>query len=38
LPLEPSARGGIYAPLVFGAISAIVGAVLLSFFLLAGFS
>jgi hypothetical protein len=36
--LEPSARDGTYAPLVFGAISAIVGAALLSFFLLAGFS
>jgi hypothetical protein len=36
--LEPSARGGTYAPLVFGAISAVVGGVLLSFFLLVGFS
>jgi hypothetical protein len=36
--LEPSARGGTYAPLVFGAISAVVGAVLLSFFLSVGFS
>jgi hypothetical protein len=36
--LEPSARGGTCAPLVFGAISAVVGAVLLSFFLSVGFS
>jgi hypothetical protein len=36
--LEPSARSGTYAPLVFGAIGAVVGAALLSFFLLAGFS
>ena len=35
--LEPSARAGTYAPLVFGTISAIVGAALLSVFLSVGF-
>ncbi len=36
--LEPSARGGTYAPLVFAAIGAVVGAALLSVFLFVGFS
>ncbi|MBR0826297.1 DUF3592 domain-containing protein [Bradyrhizobium manausense] len=36
--LEPGGRQGSFAPLVFGAISAAVGAVLLVFFLRAGFS
>jgi len=36
--LDPGGRAGSFAPLVFGAISAVVGATLLSFFLLVGFS
>lgn len=36
--LEPDGRQGSFAPLVFGAISAAVGAVLLAFFLRFGFS
>ena len=36
--LEPSSQGGTFAPLVFGAIAAVVGSVLLWFFLAIGFS
>jgi hypothetical protein len=36
--LEPSSQGGTFAPLVFAAIAAVVGSVLLWFFLAVGFA
>jgi uncharacterized integral membrane protein len=36
--LEPDDRKGSLAPLIFGAISAVVGGVMLAFFVKVGFS